>query len=508
MCSTCLAQEFNLAEMLQRGPGGSHQITVHQCRQCRRYQRTEKLYEHATPESPELLAICLKHIPALSSTADPRLHLVDAGWVWTEPHSMRLKVRLTVRTELSAVMVQQRVVVELHVQFKMCNECNREYTNRTWHALVQLRQRRSDDAPKKGLAALEMALASNPEIRKHVLRIDTAKNGFDFYFLSPVHSQAFTSFLQRVAPMRVKTSKKLVSTDVKNNTANLKQTTTCDMVPLCRDDLILIHKSAKGKLSGRLALVTKVSSTIRLTDASPKRVDLESSQMDLSPESYYKNEKFYSVLQASHRMIRFVVLDVELCEGIALEPTLYGGPRSGVEKYALADVQVARETDFGANDEIYSCVTHLGHLISPGDVVLGYDLVASVGGDWELEESFQSSYVLTDVVLVKKVGGGQEPVSTYERRSKRTTKKQERRKRRKEGKKMKELEESAVRMGFFEEGEEHSSELDGTDFDSEMASDPQLAAELSALQQNLSTLTTTQDEFVEESGADEERGVQ
>ena len=499
LCSTCLAQEFNLAEVVQRGPGGAHQITVFQCRKCRRYQRTEKHYEYATPESPQLLTICLKHIPALS---DPNIHLVDAGWIWTEPHSMRLKVRLTIRTELQSVMVQQRVMVELHVQFKMCPECNREYTNRTWHALVQLRQRRSDDAPKKGLAALEMAIAKNKDIRKHVLRIDNCKNGFDFYFLSQHHAQAFTAFLQRVAPMRVKTSQKLVSADVKNNTANMKYTTTCDMVPLCRDDLTLIHKSAKGKLAGRLALVTKVSSSIRLMDASPKRQNIESSQMDLSADAYNKNEKLYSVLQASHRLTRFIVLDVELCDKahglLEVENVLYQGPQSGVEKYALADVQLARESDFGVNDDTFSCVSHLGNLLSPGDVVLGYDLVSTVGGDWELKESFNSSFVIPDVVLVKKVHGT-EPAPADEPQ-KHTTKKRERRKRRKEGKRMKELEESAIRMGFFEDEDDNHS-----NFDEVLSKDPELAAELSVLERDLAALdTSSPNEDAEHGGDDDE----
>ena len=127
-CSSCLAQDFDLKSILQRGPGGGD-IIIHQCRKCRRFERNERVYEHLEIESPELLALCLKHIPALSA-ADPRLHLVDAMWIFTEPHSIRLKVRLTVRTEVQNVMIQQRVAVELIQKWKQCPDCNREYTNR------------------------------------------------------------------------------------------------------------------------------------------------------------------------------------------------------------------------------------------------------------------------------------------------------------------------------------------------------------------------------------------
>ena len=129
-CTSCLASECDLRSVLQRGPGGSHDIIIHQCRQCRHFQVTDKLYKYMEPESPELLAVCLKHMPALGSHAEPNIKVVDAMWVWTEPHSMRLKVRLTVRATIKGVLVQQRVLVELKIHFKQCLECNREYTNR------------------------------------------------------------------------------------------------------------------------------------------------------------------------------------------------------------------------------------------------------------------------------------------------------------------------------------------------------------------------------------------
>ena len=49
----------------------------------------------------------------------------------------------------------------------------------------------------------------------------------------------------------------------------------------------------------------------------------------------------------------------------------------------------------------FQCTTHLGNLLTPGDVVLGYDLVSSIlpGADeWSLKKSFNSSFVLPDVV--------------------------------------------------------------------------------------------------------------
>jgi nonsense-mediated mRNA decay protein 3 len=509
-CSTCLSQEVDLRGLLQRGPGGSDHINIHQCRKCRRFARTERNFVDIELESPELMGICLKHIPALASNASPKIQVKDAIFVWTEPNSMRIKIRLTVRTEvLQAVTIQQRCVVEFIIKWSQCPDCNREYTNRTWQAMVQLRQRRhDDDAPRKGLVVLEMALARNAAVRKHVLSMDTCKQGFDFYFLSLNDAQTFSSYLSRVAPMRIKTTKKLVSTDVKSNTANLKHTVSCDMVPVCRDDLILIHKRASSHaLAGRLALVTKMSSVVHLVDASPKRTMLQKSVGDLSSDTYYKSggEKIYQVLSSSRRMTRFVVLDIELCEedssnhadvGDQAERKLYQGPSSGVEKYALADVMVARETDFGQNDETFSCVTHLGNLLQAGDICLGYDLVSSVisgAVEGDMEKCFNSHFTMPDVVLVKKVQGVEsynasaikeeesEDHKALEKRKSGRAKKREKRNRREE-KKLRALEEAAGRMGFLGDNNEPLTE---EDFEQELVNDPELAEELRAAEQEL-----------------------
>jgi len=51
-------------------------------------------------ESQELMRICLKRLRGLN-----RVHLVDAGFVWTEPHSKRIKVKLTVQKEVHSLFI-------------------------------------------------------------------------------------------------------------------------------------------------------------------------------------------------------------------------------------------------------------------------------------------------------------------------------------------------------------------------------------------------------------------
>jgi nonsense-mediated mRNA decay protein 3 len=513
-CNACLAQEFDLKSLLQKG---HDRIPIHQCRQCRKFARTDTVFERCGPESPQLLSICLKHIPAFvqtkSSTA--KLQIIDAIWVWTEPNSMRLKVRVTVRTELENVQLQQRIMVEFEVRWKQCPDCNREFTSRTWSAIVQLRQKREQGAPRKGLAALEMALRRNTEIRKNVLHIDSCRHGLDFYFLGLAQAQSFASFLQRLAPMRVKTTSKLVSTDNHSNTANIKYTLAADMVPLCRDDLILVGKGSRSKLAGRLGLVLRVTSNISIVDASPKRIAAMDT-MDLPADSYYKTggDKTFPILQTAERMIRWVVLDIEPCGPNEATGALYEGPPSGVDKFSMANALVARESDMGQNDSTYSCVTHLGNLIQPGDIVLGYDLESTLAslslstseGVVDLEEVVNSNVVMPDVVLVKKVSSGNaedektadddEPV----REGKKRVSKKKLRRRKKQDKKQRELEETAARMGFLEDPEGIS---DGHDDEDHGPMDEDLVADLEAVEKELATYQEEQEQQKQEDATTE-----
>jgi nonsense-mediated mRNA decay protein 3 len=59
------------------------------CRECNRYQGPPwRAYEL---ESSELLAHCLKQMKGLK-----KVKLIDAKFIWTEPHSRRIKLKLTV----------------------------------------------------------------------------------------------------------------------------------------------------------------------------------------------------------------------------------------------------------------------------------------------------------------------------------------------------------------------------------------------------------------------------
>lgn len=83
MCVSCVRSKYDITEGIPK------QLTVLFCRECERYLQPPAHWVTAALESKELLALCLKRIRGLGS----KVKLVDAAFVWTEPHSRRIKCK-------------------------------------------------------------------------------------------------------------------------------------------------------------------------------------------------------------------------------------------------------------------------------------------------------------------------------------------------------------------------------------------------------------------------------
>ena len=129
MCVNCVRNQIDITEGIQK------QVTIFYCRTCGRYLQPPKHWMPAELESKELLTFCIKRIKGLGKT-----RLVDAGFIWTEPHSKRLKVKLTVQKEvMNGAILQQAFVTDFVVEYNMCLDCNRANTNaNAWKASVQV----------------------------------------------------------------------------------------------------------------------------------------------------------------------------------------------------------------------------------------------------------------------------------------------------------------------------------------------------------------------------------
>ena len=76
-----------------------------------RYLQPPEQWIKCSLESRELLGLCLAKLKGLN-----RVRLIDAGFVWTEPHSKRIKVKLTIQAEvLGGAVLQQVFIVDFVV---------------------------------------------------------------------------------------------------------------------------------------------------------------------------------------------------------------------------------------------------------------------------------------------------------------------------------------------------------------------------------------------------------
>lgn len=69
-------------------------------------------------------------------------------------------------------------------------------------------------------------------------------------------------------------------------------------------------------------------------------------------------------------------------------------------KHVLADIWVVKADELGISEKTIHTRTHLGHILKPGDYVLGYNLEDSNINDINFEKLDKS--IVSDVILVKK----------------------------------------------------------------------------------------------------------
>ncbi|KAJ3343737.1 hypothetical protein HDU93_006649 [Gonapodya sp. JEL0774] len=264
MCSSCLRNEVDITEGIPKSS------TLNYCRDCERYLQPPSMWVNAELESRELLAVCLKRLRGLS-----KVRLVDAGFVWTEPHSRRVKVKLTIQKEVTH---------------------------------------------KRTFLWLEQVILKNGA-HKDTVNIKEAKDGIDFYYGQRTHAIRMVDFLSAVVPLRSKSSETIISSDIHQSTANFKYTYSVELVPLCRDDLVCLPPKLSRQLGmmGPLVLVSKISNSVQLVDPNTLKV------ADLRNQQYWESPVV--PLADAGQLVEFYVIDVQL-----------DGPRHGKNALASVEV--------------------------------------------------------------------------------------------------------------------------------------------------------------------------
>lgn len=383
-CARCLRARMAIAESVPR-----HNDVV-RCPACSSYLRPPRSWISAAPDSDELMQILLRRVDRHTARHGVAIAAAELVAVPTEPpHSnskrLVLRVRVRLRRETThGVTVEEDHVAEFAVHDRLCDACGRARAlaagpDQQWSAVVQVRQRASH---RRTLIHLDQQIVRHGAADSAV-RVDGSSGGLDFYFASRSHAARLVEFVSSVAPARV------VGTARHRASPNsFKDAYSVELCAICRDDLIFLPREACRALGGLgpLVLCVKVSKSIALLDTNTMRLAV----MGIAEYDRY----MFEPLLSSSRLVEYVVLDVELDHReVHVSVLVHGSP------YLMSWVQVARASDLGKNDTVFTVKTHIGWRLNPGDYVLGYDLCNVNNQDLE---SYGQRHELPDAVLVKK----------------------------------------------------------------------------------------------------------
>ena len=454
MCIQCLRLQVDVTKDIKRD------LDMLNCGKCGRWHIGENTWMHLEPESPQLLAHCLKRMQLDKHSA----RIIDSLWVWTEPHSKRLKVAVTVEKEHLNVKLQQRVVVEYVVKSKQCLTCIRENTDHTWGAMLQIRQRTGGD--KASMYQLE-AMLSKTGLHNLMLNVEVRHEGLDLTFATKNQAEKVLEAVMQAVPARKSATAKVVSEDKRTNKAHMEFTAMVEIVPIQKHDLIVLPRSFTGGKPA-LMLCHKLSSNLHLV--SPQTL----LSVEVSATKFYSTP--FTPISRSRDLVEFLVLDITPVGGAhygagaanshqaVASGEVFGAKKASTSRkggggggggggpmmasgacagaagssassisittlnkrsFCLAEAQIARAADLGRNGDddggmgIMTVMTHLGHILSAGDTVMGYYIAAANIVDNNVKLMDGLAIAIPDAVLVRKVYPLDESKGVRSRRNRR-----------------------------------------------------------------------------------------
>ena len=170
-------------------------VTMDRCSGCGRYSVPPHHWRSCDHESKELLEICLKKVHGLD-----KVKLIDASFIWTEPHSKRLKIKVTIQKDMfEGVTLQQSLVVEFIVKSTYCKNCHMVAAEIQWTCVVQVRQKVDS---KRTLYLLEQLIIKH-RAHTRTVQVKEVPDGIDFFFLHRRDADRFTNFVLSSAPAKL-----------------------------------------------------------------------------------------------------------------------------------------------------------------------------------------------------------------------------------------------------------------------------------------------------------------
>ena len=397
------------------------------CRTCERYKRPPWI--KVERESQDMMNLCLSKIKGLN-----KVQLIDSSFVWTEPHSKEIKLKLTIQKELNKSLISTSFIVTFKEDWTQCEDCKKTFTPHIWRAVVQLRQKVNH---KRTFLFLEQVILKHKAQNK-ALNIKEHPEGVDFYFSNRSQANTFCSFIHEFLPCQMKTSRQLISVDEKSNEAEYKETFRLEIAPICQDDLVILNEDNYKKLGsiGPVLLCYKQIKSLKFIDP----ITFET--LDLDNNTYWRYElkseidrkclseflilnveeeidyKKLAEKDKSQRVIKKIVNNrknkvqkMELDESKnSIKSNLTNNSKYMElfkkkledKKIKIVNVKCIRNSEKEENKEIIEVRTFLGRKMHPGDVYYGYDLTRINISDENEEFLSKKKGKIPDIILVKK----------------------------------------------------------------------------------------------------------
>ncbi|OAF66772.1 60S ribosomal export protein NMD3 [Intoshia linei] len=377
MCISCVKSNINITSDIARS------YAIHQCRLCLRFLQPPMTWIKADMHSSDLLSICLKKIRRLN-----KFKLINAVFSWTEPHSKRLIVNITVQKEVTKkAILEEEISIKYIIAAQTCNDCHRIEAKDYWRAVVQLRQK---TLFRKTILYMEQKIVKSCA-HKDCTKIDMLSDGIDFYFAQLQDAKKLNDYIMCNTPSKYHTSKELVTHNEHTSVYTYKNTFSIEISPICNEHVVCLPKKLAVKLGNlsQICVCIKIAQDIHLIDPTTARIT------NITKELYWKCP--FKPLFDLKKMVKFIVLDINKIEKAQL-PHVSGASRIS-KKHSLAEAWVTLQDRIGQDEIIYT-KTHLGNILKVGDLVMGYHLENAMCNNSDFDQ--MNCDVIPSVVLIKK----------------------------------------------------------------------------------------------------------
>ena len=281
-CEACLKKSLNIKTCIPT------EFELVYCKECHRFLRPP--YVKIERESADMMKLCLSRIKSY----DKKIKIIDSNFIYTEPHSKVIKIKITIQKEIEKNILSQDLIIEFKEKWNLCRDCQKLQTPHTWASCVQIRQRVPH---KKTMLYLEQIILKN-KMQKSSLYFEEANDGFDFFFSTRRAGEIFSNWIATVVPSKITYTKKYVSLSTSTFTYLV------DVANVAKYDLFLLDKESYKKLGGigPLLICTRLSSRTIFED--PRTFN--HLYLDGNTFFKYKFNKFCN----SNQLTEFLILDV------------------------------------------------------------------------------------------------------------------------------------------------------------------------------------------------------